>query len=172
MRILTTSLKATNNPLAQAGYTHYRLPLLKTGVELYELRARPESRRGSGESSRLTRSGNYSLHAKLLVFDRSGVFIGSMNYDQRSRRLNTENGAIIHSPALAEQTARRFDAMTQPQNAYTVLLLPQRPGGKPRLAWQTTEGDRLVTYRREPARSVWQRLEVGFLALFPIDREL
>jgi cardiolipin synthase C len=172
VRILTTSLEATNNPPAQAGYTHYRLPLLKAGVELFELRARPESRRGSGESARLTRSGNYSLHAKLLVFDRSGDFIGSMNYDQRSQRLNTENGAIIHSPELAEQTARRFDAMTQPQSAFAVMLQPQQPGGKPRLEWQTEEEGRPVTYRREPARSPWQRLEVSFLALLPLDREL
>jgi cardiolipin synthase C len=100
------------------------------------------------------------------------VFIGSMNYDQRSRRLNTEDGAIIHSSELAAQSLRRFDAMTQAQNAYAVVLQPKPPGGKPRLEWNTAEGGRPVTYRREPARSPWQRLEVGFLALFPLDREL
>jgi putative cardiolipin synthase len=38
-----------------------------------------------------------------------------MNFDQRSIRLNTEVGLIIQSPELAEQTARRFEAMTQPR---------------------------------------------------------
>ncbi len=148
------------------------MPLLESGVELYELRALPGSRHGSGESKKLTRSGNYSLHAKLLVFDRSGVFVGSMNYDQRSRWLNTENGLIIRSPELAEQTARRFAAMTQPQNAYRVTLEPAAPGRRPRLTWTTQQAERVVSTHTEPARSLWQRLEVRLLSLLPIDREL
>jgi putative cardiolipin synthase len=171
VRILTTSLEANTGPLAQAGYMHYRVPLLKSGVELFELRARPESRRGSGESRRLTRSGNYSLHAKLLVFDRGAVFVGSMNYDQRSRRLNTEIGVIIHSAELAAETARRFDAMTQPQNAYAVTL-EAAGGGRPRLSWTMQTDGRAVSTHTEPARSPWQRLEVQVLSLLQIDREL
>ena len=172
VRILTTSLEANNVPLAQAGYMHYRVALLEAGVELYELRALPGSRRGSGESKKLTRSGNYSLHAKLLVFDRSGVFVGSMNYDQRSRWLNTENGLVISSPELAEQTARRFAAMTAPQNAYRVTLEPASPGGRPQLTWTTQQAGRTVSTHTEPARSLWQRLEVHLLSLLSIDREL
>jgi cardiolipin synthase C len=172
VRILTTSLEASNNVLAQAGYSHYRKGLLESGVELYEMRARPGNRRGSGESTRLTQSGNYSLHAKLIVFDRSALFVGSMNYDQRSRRLNTENGLIIHSGELADETARRFAHMTEPENAYAVTLERRAPGDPPRLMWSTVESGRPVTFDREPARSRWQRFELRFLALLPIDREL
>jgi putative cardiolipin synthase len=172
VRILTTSLEANSDALAQAGYMHYRVALLESGVELFELRALPESRRGSGESRRLTRSGNYSLHAKLMVFDRSGVFIGSMNYDQRSRRLNTEVGVIIHSAELAAETARRFDAMTQPQSAYAVTLEAGGSGARPRLTWTTQADGRPVSTHREPARSPWQRLEVQLLSLLHVDREL
>jgi len=172
VRILTTSLEANNVPLAQAGYMHYRVRLLEAGVELYELRALPGSPHGSGESTKLTRSGNYSLHAKLVVFDRSGVFVGSMNYDQRSRWLNTENGLIISSPELAEQTARRFAAMTQPQNAYRVTLEPAAPGRRAQLTWTTQRAEHVVSTHTEPARSVWQRLGVRLLSLLPIDREL
>jgi cardiolipin synthase C len=40
----------------------------------------------------MTRFGHYALHAKLFVFDRERVFIGSMNYPDtpRSRRLPTQ----------------------------------------------------------------------------------
>jgi cardiolipin synthase C len=172
VRILTTSLEANNVALAQAGYMHYRVPLLEHGVELYELRALPQNRRGSGEAERLIRSGNYSLHAKLLVFDLSALFVGSMNYDQRSRWLNTENGLIISSPELAGQAVRRFEAMTQPQNAYRVTLEASAPGRRPRLTWTTEQSGHMVRTQTEPARSWWQRFEVRLLSLLQVDREL
>jgi putative cardiolipin synthase len=169
VRILTTSLEAENDPLAQAGYMHYREPLLKAGVELYEIRARPETRRGSGESKKLTETGNYSLHAKLMVFDSDAVFVGSMNFDQRSRRLNTENGLIVHSPELAAQTLRRFAAMTDLKNAYAVSL---DSGSGQHLVWRTQEGDRTIAVTDEPARSAWQKAEVHVLGWLPIEHEL
>lgn len=172
VRILTTSLEATNDVLAQAGYMHYRVPLLESGVELHELRARPENPRGTGQSARLSRYGNYSLHAKLLVFDRSGLYVGSMNYDQRSRRLNTEDGMIIHSAELAEQVARRFAALTQPQNAYTVTLQQDLAGDAPQLEWHGVTDGLPVVLHSEPARSTWQKEEVDLLKLLPIDSEL
>jgi cardiolipin synthase C len=172
VRILTTSLEAESSRAAQAGYMHYRVPLLESGVQLYEIRARPEDPRGTGQSEKLSRYGHYSLHAKLLVFDRSGVYVGSMNYDQRSRRLNTENGVIIHSGILATQTARRFDLMTQPQNAYAVRLAEKVPGDAPELTWNTVEAAQPLTLHSEPARNAWQKFEVHFLELLPIDSEL
>jgi putative cardiolipin synthase len=172
VRILTTSLEAESSLAAQAGYMHYRLPLLKSGEQLYEIRARPESSRGTGQSAKLSRYGHFSLHAKLLVFDRSGLYVGSMNYDQRSRRLNTENGVIVHSGNLAEQAAQRFDLMTQPQNAYAVTLQEKVPGDAPELTWNTVESGQAVSFHHEPARSWWHKFEVHFLELFPIDREL
>jgi putative cardiolipin synthase len=172
VRILTTSLEAESSSVAQAGYMHYRKPLLESGVRLYEIRARPENSHGTGQSEKMSRYGHYSLHAKLLVFDRRVMFVGSMNYDERSRRLNTEDGVIIHSTPLSEQTARHFDLMTQPENAYAVSLQEQAPGDKPELTWSTVRSGEPVTLHSEPARSAWQKFEVHFLELFPIDREL
>jgi cardiolipin synthase C len=172
VRILTSSLENNDTLAAQSAYMHYRVPLLESGAQLYELRARPQSSRGTGQSAALSRYGNYSLHAKLLVFDRSGLFIGSMNYDQRSRRLNTEDGLIIHSTQLAEQSARRFAHITEPQNAYAVTLQPETPGDQPGLEWHTVESGQPLTLYQEPARSSWQRFEVHFLELLPLDREL
>ena len=172
VRILTTSLEATNDPLAEAGYMHYRVPLLESGVELFELRKHPESTRGSGQSAKMTRHGTYGLHAKLLVFDRSAMFVGSMNYDGRSRWLNTEVGLIVRSPELAAETAQRFEAMTQPASAYSVTLQPGDSQASPRLMWSTEEQGKPVTYHIEPARNSWQKLEVRVLSLLPVDREL
>jgi len=169
-RILTTSLEATTDPLAQAGYMHDRVPLLESGVQLYELRRDPDSPRGTGQPAHMSRYGNLGLHAKLLVFDEQALYVGSMNYDARSRRLNTELGLIVHSPVLAGEALRRFEAMTQPANAYHVTLKQQ--GSDPQLVWSTQRAGRPVELTREPARSPWQRLEVHTLKLLPVDGEL
>ena len=168
--ILTTSLEASTDPLAQAGYRHYREPLLSAGVELFELRRQPDSPRGTGQSTQMTRYGNFGLHAKLLVFDDTAVYIGSMNFDARSRQLNTEIGLIIHSQELATETTRRFEAMTQPANAYHVTL--EDRDGKKTLVWSTVKDGQPVQYLREPSHSGWQRFEVASASMLPIDPEL
>ena len=172
VRILTNSLESAPELAAQAGYMHYRVPLLRQGAQLFEVRALLDSVRGSGQSRKISRYGNYALHAKLMVFDRSSLYVGSMNFDQRSVRLNTEVGLVIQSPELAQQTASRFEAMTQPQSAYSVTLQQADPRAKPRLNWSTVEAGHPVSYAIEPARSRWQRFKVRLLSLLPLDREL
>jgi cardiolipin synthase C len=151
---------------------HYRPTLLRDGIELYEVRARLDNVRGSGESRRIARFGNYALHGKLLVFDRRRVYIGSMNFDRRSRNLNTEIGLLIDSPELSEQTAARFEAMTQPESAYRVLLRKDPKTDDPRLVWETREHGRTVVYDTEPSPSRWLKLKARFLYLLPLDPEL
>jgi putative cardiolipin synthase len=172
VRILTSSLESTTVLLAHSGYMHYRVPLLENGVELYEIRSLLGNIRGSGQTTAISRFGNYSLHAKLFVFDRKKVFIGSMNFDQRSMHLNTEIGLIIDSPTLAKQIAERFDAMVQPVNSYQLLLRPSTTGRASSLVWLTQEDGKAVEYNREPARSDWQRIKVNMLSLLPLDKEL
>jgi putative cardiolipin synthase len=172
VRALTNSLESNPEVVAHAGYTHYRVELLRDGVQLHEVRSLLGNNRGSGQSARVSRYGNYSLHAKFYVMDASELFIGSMNFDARSRRLNTEMGLIIHNGELAQQEARRFEAMTRPENAYSVELRPIKEGGPPRLVWHTVENGQTVDYDREPARSGWQRMEARFLSLLPLDPEL
>ena len=143
VRILTNSLESTPDVVAQSGYLNYRIPLLKDGVELHELRALLGNTRGSGQTGgRVSRYGN-GIHctAKLYVFDRQKFFIGSMNLDQRSRHLNTEIGLIIDSPELALQTVTRFERMIQPANAYTLEWRVPSPGDAGHLVWDTTEGN-------------------------------
>ncbi len=172
VRILTNSLESSTVLAAQAGYMRYRMPLLESGVELYEVRSLLGDARGSGQSAAMSSYGNYSLHAKLFVFDRKQLFVGSMNFDQRSMHLNTEIGLIIDSPVLAQRMAARFDAMVRPLNAYTVALRPAGNGGSSSLVWRTQEGANAVDYSAEPARSDLQRNEARLLTLLPLDKEL
>jgi putative cardiolipin synthase len=172
VRILTSSLESSTVLLAQSGYMHYRVPLLEDGVELYEIRSLLGNTKGSGQTKAISRYGNYSLHAKLFVFDRQKLFIGSMNFDLRSMHLNTEIGLIIDSPELAQQIAARFEAMVQPANSYMLVLRQNDAGRSPSLMWRTQEDGKAVEYDTEPARSDWQRFEVNTLSLLPMDREL
>jgi putative cardiolipin synthase len=171
VRVLTNSLESNPDTAAHAGYTRYRVRLLRDGVQLNEVRSLLGDPRGSGQSGRISRYGNYALHAKLYVFDRGKLVIGSMNFDSRSRRLNTEMGLIIDNDELSRQAAGRFEAMARTENSYSVEL---RPGAErsPRLVWRTVEAGKPVEYDSEPARSVWQRVKARFLSWLPLDPEL
>jgi putative cardiolipin synthase len=172
VRILTNSLESEGDILAQAGYRRFRVPALQNGIELHEIRSLLGNSRGSGQTTTVSRFGHYALHAKLIVFDRQRLFIGSMNFDQRSMRLNTEIGLIIDSPELAQQTVARFEAMVQPENSYAPTLRLAAAGDRPHLLWQTNEDGHTVEYLREPARSAWQRPAVQLLSLLPLAGEL
>jgi putative cardiolipin synthase len=171
VRILTNSLEAAPSAEAQSGYMHYRRQLLQGGVELHEVRAMLGSARGSGQGKGISRHGNYALHAKMYVFDRKTAFVGSMNYDQRSKRLNTEIGLLIASPELSGEIATRFDALTQLDNSYAVTL-SDGATGKQHLVWTTQEAGVVIHRDTEPARSVWQRTKVRLLSALPMKREL
>ena len=172
IRILTNSLESTPELIAQSGYMHYRRPLLEDGVELAEVRARLGDAHGSGETKADARYGNYALHAKLFVFDRKRLYVGSMNFDERSRHLNTEIGLIIDSPELAREAAARFESIAAPADSYQLALRAEPAGGLPRLVWRTEERGKRVEYETDPGASAWRRMKVDLLSLLPLDREL
>jgi putative cardiolipin synthase len=122
--------------------------------------------------SRLHRLLEQKGAAKLFVFDRKRLFIGSMNFDQRSMHLNTEIGLIIDSPALAQQMAARFESMVRPVNAYKVAFGTTEAGRPGSLVWRTQEDAKVVDYSVEPARSDAQRNEASLLTMLPLDKEL
>jgi putative cardiolipin synthase len=171
VRVLTNSLETNPELAAQSGYGKVRLPLLQSGVSIYEIRARLDSVSGSGESRQIARYGTYALHGKMYVFDRRRVFLGSWNFDQRSLRINTEIGVLIDSPAVAEDILHRFDEMISPQEAYQVVLDSAKTDS-PHLAWKTELNGHLQTLSKEPSRGWWQRLEARMLALLPLQPEL
>src|SRR5207249_9798674 len=89
VRVLTTSLAATDVWLVHAGYMKYRRPLLAEGVRLYELRPEAAGAKKRRASKATIGSSRASLHGKTFVFDRTSVFIGSVNLDPRSLEQNT-----------------------------------------------------------------------------------
>jgi len=172
VRMLTNSLEAAPDLAAHAGYAKVRPKLLADGIELHEIRSRVESTTGTGQSRKIAAFGNYALHAKLYVFDRRSVFVGSMNFDQRSERINTEIGVIIDSPPMASAVRSRFAELTQLTEAYSVRLTASGDHHKERIAWQSEKNGKVTTVSTEPGRSFWQRFKARFLAWLPIDSEL
>ena len=77
---------------------------------------------GDGES-------RASLHEKAFVIDRRTGFIGSMNFDPRSFRLNTEIGIFFQFPAKAAAMAGWFDRHID-RLAYRLELEADGEGGQ------------------------------------------
>jgi cardiolipin synthase C len=170
VRILTNSLASTDMPIVHAGYRHYRTRMLEDGVQLYEVRptlGKPEGSGGSGLKS--PSSGQFALHAKVFVLDRQRLFVGSMNFDRRSLRLNTEIGVLIESPELARQVVARFDAIAQPANCYIPALGVSDATGSRPITWRTEENGETVETTIEPAGDLLRAVKVQFLTLLPID---
>jgi putative cardiolipin synthase len=169
VRMLTNSLASTDMPIVHAGYRRYRVPLLNAGVELYEVRpqpGQPQSWRGSMKSGS---SGQFALHAKVFIIDRQRVFIGSMNFDRRSLRINTAIGLIIDSPHLAHDIAARFELITRPDNSYKVVLEPAGAAGTPPLRWLSAEAGKTQSYDAEPGVDAVKRSLIETLSLLPLD---
>ncbi len=115
VRILTNSLSSNDVPIVHSGYSKYRKQLLKAGIELYEidknaLGSEFETNRDNARREGIAGS-KASLHAKFFILDRQETFIGSLNLDPRSFLENTEIGAIIDSPQLAQMLADNFDSV-------------------------------------------------------------
>ena len=157
IRVLTNSLAATDVWLVHAGYMKYRRLLLEKGVRMYELRPEAAGGKGPRASGIAVGSSRASLHAKTFVFDRTSVFIGSVNLDPRSLEQNTEVGVLIDSPDLAAEVARLFEQWASPTLSYEVTRGPD--GG---LQW--TGG-----YTNEPDAGFWRPLGAKFFSHLPID---
>jgi putative cardiolipin synthase len=171
VRVLTNSLLSTDVPAVHAGYRRYRIPLLRAGVELYEVKPLPGKPHPRGGLLKSPSSGQFSLHAKAFVFDRKQVFIGSANFDRRSLHLNTEIGLMIDSSELARQVLTRFDTIANPANSF-VLALDDDAKGTARLEWKSVREGRPVVYREEPGHDGWREFAVDLYALLPIDDQL
>jgi len=98
------------------------------------------------------------------------VFVGSMNFDQRSLLINTEMGLIIDSAELARNITARFDAIAQPANSYHVVL--QDDAGRRALRWETEEDGKTVRFSNEPGVDAAKRTWIEALSLVPLDRLL
>ncbi len=118
-----------------------------------------------------------SLHAKVFVFDRRTVFVGSLNLDPRSVIQNTEIGILVESPALADRLTVLFEKVFQ-TFTFQVRLRnnPQAgTGGSLRdeiLEWVTEEKGQQVRFDKDPSVSIWRILGIGLLSFLPIESQL
>jgi putative cardiolipin synthase len=150
VHVTTNPLGATDEPLVHAGYSKYRLPMLKMGVKLQELGATLSQKTAAlGDF----RSSSGRLHAKLAVVDGQRLFIGSMNMDGRSERHNTELGLVIDSPELAAEVTALFRAGAQGAT-YRLQLAGQND--QQRIEWLSGEDDNEVAHAVEPDRKPGQ----------------
>jgi putative cardiolipin synthase len=159
VRVLTNSLAATDVAAVHAGYAKRREALLRSGVELLELRPRFAGR-PRDDGAGVTGSSRASLHAKTFSVDGERIFVGSFNFDQRSAELNTEMGFVVDSPPLAMRLSTAFDTM-YPSVAYRVVL-----DAEGRLRWLDGGAEPL---RSEPGVGLMRRALVRVLSWLPIE---
>ncbi|WP_061162032.1 phospholipase D family protein [Caballeronia temeraria] len=178
--VLTNSLAATDAVAVQAGYAPYRMPMLQSGVELYEFKPIQIEGQGSPRAGLFGSQSRASLHAKAYVIDRSILVIGSMNLDPRSAKLNTELALVIHSKPIAEQAATLFANGISPKASWQVQLASAavteelRRTGAPQsgLVWTTEENGSLVTYNFDPEAGFYRNAMTGLFMLLPVDKQL
>ncbi len=149
--IVTNSLKANNHTPVHSAYAKYRKPVIRGGIELYEVRA--DATRDPGES--------LTMHAKGIVIDRSRAFIGSLNVDPRSLEINTEMGLMIESPELATNMAKRIDE----QLVYMAWRVDLDERGK--LTWTTEDDGQPLVATSEPGAGTWLKIKAFFMKIVP-----
>lgn len=160
VRVLTNSLASTDVLAVHSGYASYRKPLLQGGVRLWELRKQAGEQ---DHTSAFLGESLASLHAKAFVFDRSKLFVGSVNLDPRSIMLNTEAGVLVQQPELAAELVRLFNHWTSADFSYELSLDEHQ-----QLRWQA--GDEV--WHSEPHAGRLRRSAAWFLGWLPIEGQL
>ena len=161
VRVLTNSLASTNHPIVNSQYKRYRGALLDAGVELYEMRDDREDREAIDTAP--VHADWHVLHTKVVLVDRSRMYIGGLNISPRGILFNSENGLLIADEELVEKIAELIDRDLGPRNAWQVTR-----DAKGRLQWTSELGTR----RRQPARVGWQRLQDWFFGFFSLEDQV
>ena len=164
VRILTNSLASTDSPLVDIGYARYRAPLLKLGVDLREMRPKLGQKHARFHPFR---SSNASLHAKALVIDQKIVFIGSLNMDERSRKINSELGLVISSAEIAREVTSLLDDISSADGSYKLQL--DQHG---RVEWVSGDVGSQKVWHTEPETSRTERVWLAILSPFAPDELL
>jgi putative cardiolipin synthase len=162
VEVMTNSLASNDEPFASAAYGRYRVEMLRLGAELYEIDS-SQLKNDSLIASALHASIGRS-HSKLIVIDRRTTFVGSMNMDFRSSRVNTELGMLVDSPELAQNVlglAERVRAI----GSFRLRLA--QPGD--RLQWVGSADGAEAVYESDPGVDFGTRLQLWLL--FPFISE-
>jgi putative cardiolipin synthase len=156
--ILTNSFAANDEPLVHTGYARYRVALLRTGVDLYEL---SPTRIQRNERLMLPGASLGRLHAKAAVIDQAMVYIGSVNLDPRSDSTNTELGLFARCPELAKEVIRVIN-ISKLQSSYRLRFAPDGQS----LQWLATDDQGEVVLSAEPEVTPLMRFQNMLLGPF------
>ncbi|MCV2869452.1 phospholipase D family protein [Defluviimonas sp. WL0002] len=163
LRTLTNALESTDATPVHSGYMRYRDALLDMGAEVWELKNEDGERKSVNDLG-IVAVSRTALHAKTFQIDRRRAFVGSLNFDPRSKRLNCEMGLVIDSPALAGLVADWLDE-NLPKLAYRVRRSPtgtlvwiERPGHPNEVLWTA-----------EPNTTLPLRAMVRLVSLLPVE---
>jgi putative cardiolipin synthase len=157
---MTNSMASNDEPFASAAYGRYRVPMLKLGVNLYEIDS--SQLKNDTLFGGILRQSIGRSHSKIVLIDDHITFVGSMNMDFRSALANTELGMLIESPELASDL---LDLSARLRAGAYRLRLAQ-PGDK--VQWIGTVNNAEKVYEDEPGVGFGTRLE---LLLFPFISE-
>ncbi|MDF7666262.1 phospholipase D family protein [Orbaceae bacterium ESL0727] len=161
MAILTNSLVTNDVLMAHGGYAPYRVPLLKAGIKLYELR--PFGKTGK----KLIGSSGASLHTKAFLVDDKKGFVGSFNFDPRSANLNCEMGVLFDDVAMVNALQQEFILRSSADFSYRLGLQNNK------LYWRGIDShDQYKIWFKDPASKWWQRLAIKIIAKLPIESQL
>jgi putative cardiolipin synthase len=155
VRTLTNSLASNDVIAAHSGYARHRKNLLRSGVEVHELKARAASDEPDDPSRR--------LHTKAVVFDREKVFVGTFNLDPRSAELNTEIGLLVECPELACEIAAFIERGMEPTQSWRMTT----QGNK--LIWLTEHTRPPTAEARDPQTTATSRMIATVLSWLPLD---
>ncbi len=154
--VVTNSLASTNHSSVHAAYARYRKPLLRRGIELFELRPAVTADAG----------GKLTLHSKVACVDDREVFVGSFNLDPRSLYINTEMGIGVQSPELTQLVGQGIrDALHE----HTYQLMLSETG---KLLWRYRNGANDMVASVEPHTSLYRRLTTWLMSLLPIESQM
>ena len=170
VRILTNSLASTDVSIVHAGYARYRKPLLRAGVELWELNQKTAKADRQAVKRGQIGDSKTSLHAKTFIVDRDQAFIGSLNLDQRSVIQNTEIGVIVESPELAQEIAGGLDKKLA-SGAFRLKLEVDQDGVE-HTTWHGFVDGKQTRLTTEPYTGFWKRFGASFLRLMPIESQI
>ncbi len=162
--LITNSLASTDEPLVHAGYQRYRRQMIDLGVQLYEV--------APSQVSRAKDLGSFGrsigrFHAKVAAIDGQTLFVGSLNFDPRSEKHNTELGLLIRSPELTAQLMRLAN-LVMAQAAYRVRLSKDKSD----LEWvlPNPDGGPETVLTSEPDTSALERMWLWMIGpLVPDD---
>ncbi|MCA0901156.1 phospholipase D family protein [Microbulbifer agarilyticus] len=165
VKILTNSLSSNDVAIVHGAYARYRLTLLRSGIDLWELRT------VAGQEKRqhwFHGKSRATLHAKTFVIDEDRGFVGSINLDSRSIIQNTEIGLLMENAEINQQLNNLFEEWVAPDSAWHLVLNEQGE-----LRWQAQDvNGAFIEMNVDPETSWWQRSLSWLLSWLPIETQI